>query len=293
MTRYIKTKDGKFAGSIGSGKTYVPTGAPVVAIAPTEPTTSTRDVTTPVDIAQVAPENFPLPEYCTCMRGGDEPFTAGLPGPDLTERETWFQPPAQQSLLAVRDQWLMELTDINDRNRLLTRDDDGHDITENYLSPEGIFTTQPYEDNKAILRGIAAHYRMHAAVLKADGRYRQAHAFAYFAAVCDEASFIQSQNADLINDTEHFEEMHNGARVHLDPHDPDYDSHKSARIAEIRDCIDHCTHELDLDAVSSDSHTITAGAVVIDVAPTVGGDPEAASVAAAMLPDPHQVFLDD
>jgi hypothetical protein len=34
MTEYIKGKDGKFAGSIGDGKTHVPTAAPVIASAP-------------------------------------------------------------------------------------------------------------------------------------------------------------------------------------------------------------------------------------------------------------------
>lgn len=44
MTKYIKNKDGKFAGSIGSGKTSVPTTAPTAPVAAAPAETSAVDV---------------------------------------------------------------------------------------------------------------------------------------------------------------------------------------------------------------------------------------------------------
>lgn len=65
MTKYIKTKDGKFAGSIGAGKSTVPTAAPALPTTgvlagekyPDTPTSTTPDAIAPVSSPRA--QDFP------------------------------------------------------------------------------------------------------------------------------------------------------------------------------------------------------------------------------------------
>jgi len=264
MTRYIKTKDGKFAGSIGAGTTNTPSPAPSALIPASTSTDSLSVEMYRIDPDQVtiAIGDFfdPLPDLQNPHVGtpGDH-----LDKPDLDTRRTWDSPPAQDTIDIDKSRTISLTATVNEDVWL---DSDGHPHVSRNLATR--------------LDSLGVYYHAYAQELWDKGHHHQASAYFTMSQVYIQGAEVEYDNLSrYANDENHL-------MTHLTVHDSlDHpESHKAA----VEYCVEQCRRTLNTTSVKSLLDDVCTGAVVLDYLPHAEGNPSAAATMAALMGDPHE-----
>lgn len=188
-TQYIKGKDGKFAGSIGAGKTSVPTPSP--AITQPSPHTPERDLATyriePDDVRlNIAEELDTIPDFTHPDANITDTL---LPTPPLSERYQWPVVEAQRTITADTERVINQITALNTPEPL----------DPSTGAPEPFYYSERQHDI-AMTSWFADFHADYAQQLWKKGHYHQASAYYVMAHLAAQAADTAENNARLFRD---------------------------------------------------------------------------------------------
>jgi len=273
-TKYIKGKDGRFQGSIGSGKSSIPVSmtAPTATPAPSESATPTVDVSVPLN-------PYDVPSYVKSFADRD---ASPIPHSPI-DRDLLPTCPAQESFeeyLTNRVQ-AMEFA-LEEEGSL--RDMFAADVDKAAEDPEAaLFDVHTSQGPPVSVEADhAISMRDKANELRQKGHYHQAYALEYVAAAFEDieskASLSRWYDEKSANQ-DHMETMHQHSQSD-DPWNPD--------LAYQAACIIECEPAVDTTALFADAEELARGAVILDYMNATGNDdPETAAALSALLPNPY------
>lgn len=262
---YIKTKDGKFAGSIGAGKTQVPVTAPdVPASVPEQHIIPESLVSAPAIL-----EIDQIPDYCTHNYVPADSHMLPLPTkPSPEVMNQWFSPPAQEALNREVSEALDTVEELNKIN----------DIPEDWRLVSELTKAERF------MSWRAGYFQDKAEQLRDMGMHHQAYVAEWTSHIMESAYDHISTSHSRLEDPEHLDDIHPDFLYDQETTSP-HDRANSLTIASTAECLRQCgSHIFNMDALRADAASITQGAVIADYLPAGSYDPEAAAVFSTLTP---------
>lgn len=256
MTRYIKGKDGKFAGSIGEGKTSVPTASPTPPrlVRQADP----HDLSALIEAPGPAFTDSGCPDYCESDYAGSPKLNIPTkPSGDVID--SWPEPQEQRNLTHHINSAIVLISEIRTSSQ------------DSQLS-DGQFLHR-YNEIYEQLGSRSEDYEQMAQTLRSQGLHHQAYAAEWAAAVTKDVQEHMSMSLSNLDDDEHWEDIHSDRGNY-----PDLTTHDEAN------CLRECGHWFLETPLRNDAQILTSGAVLCDYLPAAGYDPDAAAVLATLSP---------
>jgi hypothetical protein len=271
MTKYIKGKDGKFAGSIGNGKnkfpSFIPT--PTTHLAPSDSTMGNTSFISPSTISPHIADHFgELPDLTASDIHVSE---WGFTQPDVKTREGWDIPPAQEQIYADSRGFLDSLSAMCERPELVRTPEKGVQVGPGQFD----YSIQMCER-------YSKSYSSHAQNLWEQGLHHQASSYYTMSQLADQAAKLGYRNRALWSNQEnHLNENHTDGTTPVE-----WDN--SVLQKALHKCLDSCFTHVPYEKAKQLVRNTSSGAVLMDYMAVGGGDPDVAIIAAGLMGNPHE-----
>jgi hypothetical protein len=277
MTKYIKGKDGKFAGSIGNGKHRVPTSPQRIERAATQELPS-------IDIATVMNANTVI-NYT--LNDENRPSIILPSTPQGIDRSELPTPPAQRDFenLLLRYVDYVELF-IEEEKEMRAGFIESLDTNEYDIDQLSAIWDRGKSHSLWIITKSVLDSEIMAQQLRKQGHHNQAYAFEYFSHA---AQLIHSEGTlsewylQKFDEPAHWNVAHSEKPI-------DFSVRITAKDTERyqEQCIRKCEQAVFTAAFKNDVRALAKGAVVLDYIKILGNnDPDTAATMIALLPNPY------
>lgn len=299
-TKYIKDKNGKFAGSIGIGKTVIPTGAPTGAPSAITPATASQDASSRI-AEPFSPEN--LPNYL--LPSGDLE-TNSIPLHPLPESvtdasELDHESTRQDELDDNIERLLNKARNLLDEDAIVfdqiigdshaEEEEDSLGPANDYTPGKGVSKYDSVFPSDDRMLELSADARQTANNLRAAGQLHQAYAYEHAAETIEHVYDLSHPDLKYHNslDASHWVSTHGAKPSGSTENGLDNAFSVAERRHNQRRCIGECERSFSWSAIEADSKRLRRHAVLRDLLPLTGNDVAAAKVMMTLMnhQEPH------